>query len=882
MDANGTRFHLLLGRGDWGGRCRTDKRPLEAEFVTSENGGEAGFSWDGKRHELTLGVRVPSFPPSAANRAVRPDERRGAAMDRFENVYWISEDRAEILVLSAATGETTHFWASLDACRRASKPTDFGSFRALPALPADAAPRPIPLAGLAVTTQHYLVAGTIDPPGLLVFDLQTGGEPRHLLWPAAVPFVPFDLSAASDGGVFVLDQKNLLVWRLDRTFAVVSRHAAALPAPEDFVAIDGSASQPAVRPGALTSDLAIPVLDPHPVAVAALPDGSLLVLHSPPGARFSTVARYKDGLPAGPGVSTDAAHDFAYLEHRAGTEEPLDDVLYIVGNQGDQAFAFELTRQGEQIGLEGKPELLPLRLFGGKALIEGHGQVYYDVQDRWVPLVSLRRSRFATEAELFVAALDGKQPDCVWHRLLIDACIPPDCEVAVATRAGNDLELLAFSAWNEEPSLHRRATGSELPWSTAEKSAGLDTWELLFQRATGQYLEIRLTLRGTGRSTPRLRALRAWYPRFSYLDHYLPAVYRENAESASFLDRFLANFEGIFTRLEDRIAAFQLLLGVQSAPAETLEWLASWFGVALDPSWDESRRRLFLRHAVDFFEWRGTVPGLRMALRLLLDECPDDSIFDLPPKHTPAIRIVEKFRTRAVPRALYSAPGETAGLPARVAQSRWDLSEGAAGLERRLAAHTGPRSTFFQETLGFVPKAPTSRDAELWRAFLEQRYPVLSALNDAWQTSYREWSEIALPDAPPRADAALRDWLHFEGIVLPAHRTAHRFTVYLPQSKLMAEETRRDLARRVIALEKPAHTSFDVQFYWGFFRVGEARLGEDTLVDAGGRSPEFLSPFVLDRNFLGSGYLAPRDRSRLASPCPRPGCPPPSTAGGSR
>jgi phage tail-like protein len=913
MDVNGTRFHLLLGRDDWGRRCLTESaRPLEESFVTTENGGGAEVSWDAKRNELTLGTRVFYFRSSPGNRPVQPSQRRGAAMDRFGNVYWISADRTEILVHSASTRETTHFWSSLDACRRAC---DTGAFGGFSAIPSDSAAEPIALSGLAVTTQHYLVAGTVDPPGLLLFDLQTGGEPRQLLWPAAAPFAPFDLSAANDGGVFVLDRQGRRVWRLDRTFAVVPRHGAPPSArPEDFAAVDGSVSHPAVRPSAVTLDLAIAIAAANPVAIAALPDGSFLVLDSPPGARFSTIVRYQDGTQSGTGVSTVAAaslveasrradfgllgHDFAYVEKRAGTQEPLDDLLYVAGGDGDQAFAFQLTRQGEQIDLHPIAEFFPMRLFGGKSLVVGSGQAFYDLEDRWVPLVAQRRARFATSATLHTQSLDGKQPDCVWHRLLLDACIPPECTVAVASRAGNDPALLPFVAWSDEPRLLRRATGSELPWETVERAAGIDTWELLFQRAQGRYLELRITLSGSGRSTPRLRALRAWYPRFSYLDHYLPAAYRETPEPASFLDRFLANFEGFFTNIEDRIAAVQLLLDVRSAPAEALEWLASWFGVALDPAWDEARRRLFLRHATDFFEWRGTVPGLRMALRLVLDDCPSDSIFDIKPRRSPAIRIVEKFRTRSVPRVVYSDPSEVDGLPLRAQQGSWDPSQGAADLERRYADLTGRGYTaqapdrradpagwtawtdFSRQTLGFVPRA-TNGDADLWRQFLRRRYPSLAELNDAWRASYGDWSAILLPEVLPRRASALRDWLQFEGIVLPARDAAHRFTVFLPQSSLMADEKRLDLARRVVGLEKPAHTSFDVKFYWAFFRVGEARLGEDTLVDVGGRSPEFLAPFVLDRNFLGSGYLAPDRGNRLSSPCPD-GCPPASTAGGSR
>src|SRR5262249_23749596 len=135
------------------------------------------------------------------------------------------------------------------------------------------------------------------------------------------------------------------------------------------------------------------------------------------------------------------------------------------------------------------------------------------------------------------------------------------------------------------------------------------TWELLFQRAHGRWLELRLHLSGDGRSSPHLHSLRATYPRFSYLGHYLPKLYREDDASASFLDRYLANVEGIDTQLEDLIASAQVLLDPRCAPAETLDWLATFFDVTLDPIWSEQRRRTFLAGAVEFFRWRGTAHG---------------------------------------------------------------------------------------------------------------------------------------------------------------------------------------------------------------------------------------------------------------------------------
>jgi hypothetical protein len=60
-----------------------------------------------------------------------------------------------------------------------------------------------------------------------------------------------------------------------------------------------------------------------------------------------------------------------------------------------------------------------------------------------------------------------------------------------------------------------------------------------------------------------------------------------------------------------------------------------------------------------------------------------------------------------------------------------------------------------------------------------------------------------------------------------------------------------DVVRRIVALEKPAHTDFEVKEYWAMFRVGEARLGVDTYLERGAR----LSAFLLGSGHLAQGYL---------------------------
>ena len=172
---------------------------------------------------------------------------------------------------------------------------------------------------------------------------------------------------------------------------------------------------------------------------------------------------------------------------------------------------------------------------------------------------------------------------------------------------------------------------------------------------------------------------------------------------------------------------------------------------------------------------------------------------------------------------------------------------------------------FTRATLGFLPSATTA-DLKLWQDFLGRRYQRVDTLNEAYRLSgtrrLAAFTAAQLPDTLPPDGAPLQDWYQFEGVVLAMHRTAHRFTVLLPVPQTEAlqpavYQRRLDLARRIGEIEKPAHTIFDVKFYWALFRVGEVRLGDDTLLDRGSRAPQLLPPMVLGQGYLAESYLAP-------------------------
>ncbi|MCB8983617.1 MAG: hypothetical protein H6659_07320 [Ardenticatenaceae bacterium] len=810
MDVNGTRFHLIQGQADWA-ECQ------EAGKAAWENA-----YWSGETGSVMLSPLLSLFPRGARDVPLTPAVRRGAAADKFGNWYWISQDQQQIYWLPSGKGKAEVYW-SQTAVATAPAPGAFA-----PAQPP--APAIDTLSGLAVTTHHYLVVGSLTRRGLYLFDLHAGGAPTLLLWPQDAPFAPFDMAAREGGGLWILDRRHRAYWGLDRFFRVIGEpaHLSPLesPPPEEtlpaFQPVGGTA---VVCPGRAFPH-GFPVAAPDPISIVALPGDQVLILDNPPPATSHAANLYHYALaellalplPLADEVEvatvgqTTTSHqlavlgaDMAYTAH--------NQTLYVVERDGNQVVAFHLDLETDPPTLTVRRDYLPLHFFGGRALATSMGsdtqpaQVYYDVvgrptdkdaATRWVALQTIRQPRYTRTATLETAVFDGKERDCVWHRLFLEACIPADTAVTLSTRAHNDPDLLATVSYSPEPTLYRRDNGPELPYYQPftpddPLAEGQGTWELLMQAANGRYLQIKIELHGNGRVTPQLHALRAYYPRFSYPGQFLPAVYQQES---SFLERLLANMEGIFTETEGKMVDVSRLFDARSAPPETLDWLAGWLGLMLDPLWAQvqskrngshtlaqpapDRRRLFIRCARILYEQRGTVDGLRFALHLFLDPCLEATL--------------RAFKHAAIT--------PTSTLPQRLA--RYNLA---------------------------APTPTTSETGleDLLYAFVLAR-PSKIRIVEQYQT---------------RGGRAL---VAGDPTETPSDAYAHWFTVLIPAGLPAAEEA---MVNRIINLEKPAHTAFVLRRYWDGFRIGEARLGIDTTVDESSR----FTPFILGRNTLAAGYL---------------------------
>lgn len=952
MDANKTRYHALVTEHDWTSLSAAQATPLE---------------WNAKAGGLALRAQLFEFEAAESEAFPLEESGRGGVFDAYGNLYALSLDRRSIHIRSAGSGAVTTFWPIGDATQEgvaaveglrggrplADESTNDGGFHpvsrvtALPELTLDA---------LAVTSRHYLAVASRDAGGLLVFDLHGAGPPLFQPWPGLGAITA--LAALDDGGVVVL--LGNIVHRLDSSLRALVRR---VPEQSSFGPVTPAlarAPSPASSPQ-FAAPCSIDVSQSLPGdATALVVDGArLFVLGRPASAPLGDVWLCVFGLDGQRVPLRAAAADPASAATFAlrlndlfagvvvdGTPPALAcrtiavcrldaqvDTLsvFVVAAAGDQAFRLTASFSDSGVELTLEREFWPMRryaAFGLAALPAGaqlHGyplaRVFYASLERWAPLLVLARPRYESAAHLLTPIWDSGVDGCVWHRLLLDLRLPSGTDVSVETRGadGSDPSVVEAQPWRAEPHLIRSARGREQPWQElddADRAQGFATFETLLQSAQHRWFQARLTITGDGQRSPALRALRVWYPRFSYARTYLPPIYREDANSADFLDRFLALFEGEFTRWEDRIAAAQLLFDARTAPAATLEWLAAWLGMAFDAAEsDPVRRRLLIRYAVSGYARRGTLPGLLLASTLAWETNLDEAWLRDPAsltRRTRGVRLQEFFsRVRPLPADAWQPAQGRAALLAR-------LSEDASLAVPDDATAATSRRAVLLKALGFVPRGadeegrlwsawqawasslrplpsdepngakeqadytaylertrPCAPLRRRWQDFLSRRFRRVSALNAAWGTSFRAFERIPSPIVVPSSEAALGSWRQFEAQILRAEPHAHRFRVVLPlpQGSLDPLDIvrRRSFVVRALEREKPAHTVAEVRFSFDLFQIGEARLGLDTQLEAGlARRPELvaLSRAVLGRTDIGSARLA---QSRPEPPTDRVG-----------
>jgi len=605
MDANGLRFWMLSTADHW--HYLGD--PVETEYDADCQ----TLQLASKRNLPPWSTTDPSGE-TLESEAVTRLEKVPQTQDQFgTRAYWDSDDKAV-----KASGA---FPNPIDILIPAEAPTDLT----------------IGYDGIL-----YLAFANL----VLLQDRRDRWLPESVSLPG---FEPWRLAANPEGGVWVLDRTN-------RQLAKVQ----GVPFPRrpygEFAPDIARPCQENPNPPRLTIfPKAIIPPDEKPIALHCNPAGRLVLLtwkthgtahlrtltdrgiFTPPvtltGCRFPYSLRW---------VGSDLV---AVLVPHLSTEAPVYSVSQLASGKP------EPTMQVQPVG-----DFYPLRNPDAAPFIQTITQpLHYLSSSETVPLYPLSLPSYATqgtaENKLF---LDSGTPQTEWHRLYLEAVIPAKCGIQIYLAATDTPARPADDSpdWFEHRFGDRFPSDGKIPQAawvsqpseiafhpgllsrTPEKNrSGLFT--VLIQRSDrrvhtlqGRYLWVKAVLSGDGRTTPELAALRAYGSRFSYVREYLPTLYHETtlgsekddvspATPADFLERLIANFEGILTPIEDRIAQSYLLTDPRTTPDDAIDWLANWIGITFDSAYSNHQRRKLIAAAPELYRQRGTLNGLKQLLDIV-------------------------------------------------------------------------------------------------------------------------------------------------------------------------------------------------------------------------------------------------------------------------
>ncbi len=248
------------------------------------------------------------------------------------------------------------------------------------------------------------------------------------------------------------------------------------------------------------------------------------------------------------------------------------------------------------------------------------------------------------ETTIKAEALDSGQRHTQWHRLYLEAHIPPGCDLQISVRslddtgspyAGKTFHTQSTPLWLKRP--------SELPFDPGRLKPvpgeqGL--FEILLQRGNGRvrelrgrYLQLKIGMRSDGRHSPCIHAIRAYIHPLSWQEAWLPPHFHQQEEvdaageidkptpanGADFRQRLLRSLEGLLSPLEAQITNTETLVLPYAAPPDALPGIASLLGVELPRHWPEQRQRRWLASLGLLQRLKGTAAGLALALDIATD-----------------------------------------------------------------------------------------------------------------------------------------------------------------------------------------------------------------------------------------------------------------------
>lgn len=258
------------------------------------------------------------------------------------------------------------------------------------------------------------------------------------------------------------------------------------------------------------------------------------------------------------------------------------------------------------------------------------------------------RLRYTTEGRIVSYRLDSGRYGARWGRIFLEANIPTGTQIHYALVTSDDDDIIEIEREPASPEgclpyrpetsspmppprldvptelvtgvLHERADNPE-PWWRLAADDCFTTLEAMTSAPPGRYAWLTIRLSGNSRATPRVREIRVESQAHDLMRR-LPRLYSTDPTQESFLQRYLALFDGMLHDLDQRALARDLLVDPYSTPREALSWLAAFVGMVLDERWPVDARRQLVAEAGALYRYRGTIRALSRYLELYLRVAP--------------------------------------------------------------------------------------------------------------------------------------------------------------------------------------------------------------------------------------------------------------------
>lgn len=256
------------------------------------------------------------------------------------------------------------------------------------------------------------------------------------------------------------------------------------------------------------------------------------------------------------------------------------------------------------------------------------------------------------EGTYYSKTLDSGIPGCQWHRIVLEADVPPKTVVEISYISSDDSKLQReidkkiteekISKQKKVKDIDELLINKGLKWSEPERFSSnysnlnekytnqqLNSSEpvkkqksMLFRSKMERYLWLRIKLLTfDDKVSPTITQMKIHYPRISYL-RYLPAIYQENPASSEFLERFLSIFETVSGDLETRISQIYKYFDPNTVPQNFLNWLASWLNLAIEEDWQEEKKRQLIQEAYLLYKQKGTPSGIKRLIEIYTGKKP--------------------------------------------------------------------------------------------------------------------------------------------------------------------------------------------------------------------------------------------------------------------